>query len=126
MWGTSRGGWWILLTTVLAIVSVWPPDRDDSLAVKALNWAVDPFDRLPTLPPQLGFGLSDDPQAVELRDAQVREYDRLYMQGGWTKRRLELKVARDPINPSTERQLLLALGIIVAFLVWRFSRPTTA
>jgi hypothetical protein len=32
-----------------------------------------------------------------------------------------LKVARDPLNPSTERQLLVALGVLMAFLVWRFS-----
>ena len=34
--------------------------------------------------------------------------------------RLQLKVAGDPMNPATERQLLLGGGVLVAFLVWRF------
>lgn len=102
------------------MIGGWPPDRDKSLAVKFVNWAVDPGGTLPVLPPQLGFGVGDDPQAVEARDAQVRLYDRLYAKGGWTRTRLALKVARDPFNPSTERQLLLVIGAITAFLVWRF------
>ena len=32
----------------------------------------------------------------------------------------ELKVARDPLTPSTERQLLVVIGVVTAFLVWRF------
>jgi hypothetical protein len=48
-------------------------------------------------------------------------YDELYAKGGWTRRRLELKVARDPFNPSTERQVLIAIGVVTAFLVWRTS-----
>jgi hypothetical protein len=117
----GRGGWWILLGVALLIVAAWPPERDASLAVKGLRWAVDPMNRLPVLPDQLGFGVSDDPQAVEEHDAEVRRYDALYNQGGWTRTRLELKVIRDPLNPSTERQLLLALGIVTAFVVWRVS-----
>ena len=30
----------------------------------------------------------------------------------------------DPFNPATERQVLLALGVVVAFLVWRFDGRT--
>ena len=121
MWQPGRGGWWLLLVVALLIVAAWPPDRDRSLAMKAVNWAVDPFNRLPILPEQLGFGVGDDPVAVEAHDAQVRLYDSLYNEGGWTRTRLALKVARDPMNPSTERQLLLAFGVITGFLVWRFA-----
>jgi hypothetical protein len=116
---TTRTGWWLLLVVALAIVGAWPPDNDKSLLMKAVNWAADPAGRLPTLPPQLGMGIGDDPEAVEARDAQVRAYDALYEQGGWTRRRLELKVAGDPFNKSTTRQLLLACGVIAAFVVWR-------
>lgn len=119
MWQPTRRGWWVLLATALLIVVAWPPDADRSLLVKFTNWIVDPFDRLPTFPPQLGLGVGDDPDAVELRDAMVRRYDEAYARGGWTRRRLELKVAGDPINASTERQILLGLGVIVAFVVWR-------
>jgi hypothetical protein len=47
-------------------------------------------------------------------------YDELYAKGGWTRRRLELKVASDPFNAATERQLLVSVGVLTAFLVWRF------
>jgi hypothetical protein len=116
---TTRTGWWLLLVVFLGIVVAWPPDGDKSLLMKAVNWAVDPSGTLPTLPPQLGMGVGDDPEAVESRDAQVRAYDTLYGQGGWTRRRLRLKVAGDPFNKSTTRQLLLAGGVIAAFIVWR-------
>jgi hypothetical protein len=115
----SRGRWWALLITALLIVGLWPPDGDRSLAVKVTNWVVDPGNTLPVLPPQLGYGVGDDPQAVEERDAAVRHYDALYAEGGWMRRRLQLKVAGDPFNRATTRQVLLGLGILVAFVVWR-------
>jgi len=111
--------WWMLIAIALAIVVVWPPDQDRSLAVKFVNWAVDPRDELPVLPEQLALGLGDDPDAVAAHDAVTRHYDALYAKGGWTRRRLELKVATDPFNKSTERQLLTAAAVIVAFAAWR-------
>jgi hypothetical protein len=113
-----RGRWW-LFATALFIVCVWPPQDGRSLIMKGVNWAVDPAGTLPVLPPQLDFGLSDDPQAVELRDAMVRRYDELRARGGFMRARLDLKVARDPFEASTERQLLLVLGVVVGFLVLR-------
>lgn len=121
MWQPTVRGWWILLTTALLIVGAWPPNGDRSLLLKFTNWAVDPYNQLPVLPPQLDIGVGDDPEAVETRDALVRRYDELYARGGWTRKRLEMKVAGDPINAATERQLLLGLGVIVAFVVWRAS-----
>ncbi len=121
MWRPGTGEWWLLLIVALLIVAIWPPSDDRSLAVKFVNWAVDPRDSLPTLPGPLAIGRGDDPAAVEAHDLQTRMYDELYERGGWTRRRLELKVARDPFNPSTERQLLIALGVVTAFVVWRRS-----
>jgi hypothetical protein len=114
--------WWVLLVTALFIVVLWPPSDDRSLAMKFVNWAVDPSDTLPTLPGPLSLGQSDDPAAVDAHDLQTRMYDELYDKGGWTRRRLELKVAGDPFNSATERQLLVAFGVLIAFVVWRFSR----
>ena len=111
--------WWILLVAALALVALWPPSDDRSLALKFINWAVDPSDRLPTLPGPLALGLGDDLNAVNAHDLQTRMYDELYERGGWTRLRLQLKVAGDPFNPSTERQLLVAAGVLTAFLVWR-------
>lgn len=120
MWQPNNLQWWILVIVALFIVFVWPPAEDRSLAFKFVNWAVDPRDELPVLPEQLGFGIGDDPAAVAEHDAQVQHYDELYQRGGWTRKRLELKVAGDPFNTSTERQLLVMFGVLSAFLVWRF------
>ena len=111
----TRTGWLVLLLTALFIVAMWPPDRGRSLIVKAVNWSVDPAGSLPVLPPQLGFSLSDDVQAVETRDEMVRRYDQLFNRDPTTRARLQLKVAEDPFTPVTERQLLLVFGVIVAF-----------
>ena len=112
----------VVVVVALTIVSVWPPEDDRSLAVKFVNWIVDPLDALPVLPPQLALGRGDDPEAVEARALQTQQYDALYLKGGWTRRRLELKVARDPINPATERQLLLVIGVVTALFAWRALR----
>src|SRR5262245_10691865 len=112
--------WWILFIAALLIVALWPSTEDRSLAAKFVNWAVDPYDRLPTLPDPYGPGQGDDLEAVNAHDLQVRMYDELYDKGGWTRLRLQLKVADDPLDPSTERQLLAGFGVVTAFLVWRF------
>jgi len=116
-----RASTWLVAFGVL-LVFIWPPENDRSLVVKMVNWAVDPGDQLPVLPEPFGLGAGDDPEIVAEHDAQVQAYDSLYEKGGWTRRRLELKVARDPFNPATERQVILALGIVTAFVFWRLNR----
>ena len=103
---------------LFAVIS-WPPQDDKSLAAKWVNWAVDPTHELPILPPQLPLGLGDDPDAVNTRDQQVRDYDALYARGGWTRKRLELKVASDPFDPTTTRQMLVVLTVAAGLIVWR-------
>jgi hypothetical protein len=126
VWRPNNFQWWTLVIVALLIVVVWPPRDDRSLAVKFVNWVVDPWDELPVLPDQLGLGLGDDPDAVAAHDLQTQQYDALYLKGGWTRKRLELKVARDPLNASTERQALTAIGVLTAFLVWRMAGATNA
>ena len=108
----------MLFGVILFVILAWPPEGDRSLMAKFVNWAVDPAGELPILPPQLGYGLGDDPVAVEERDAQVRGYDDLYNQGGWTRKRLELKVAGDPLPRGTQRQLLLVFAAAAIFGVF--------
>jgi hypothetical protein len=43
------------------------------------------------------------------------------MQGGWTRKRLALKVANDPFDPMTTRQLLIGIAAVVGFIVWRIN-----
>jgi hypothetical protein len=119
MWQISNQQWWALVIVSLIIVGFWPPRDDKSLALKFVNWAVDPRDELPVLPNQLPLGQGDNYEAVEAHDRLVQQYDALYSEGGWTRRRLELKVATDPLNPAIERQLLVALGLVSALIVWR-------
>jgi hypothetical protein len=111
--------WWLLAVVAMLIVVAWPPSDDRSLAAKFVNWAVDPRDELPVLPSQLALGLGDDPDAVAAHDMVVQQYDTLWAKGGWTRTRLELKVARDPFNPSTERQLLTGIAVLTALLAWK-------
>jgi hypothetical protein len=114
--------WWFLLIVALVIVFLWPPRDNKSLAVKFVNWAVDPWDELPILPDPLPLGMGDNPDAVYLHDLQTQQYDALYLKGRWTRRRLELKVASDPLDPSTERQVLTGMAVAAAFLAWRWGR----
>jgi hypothetical protein len=118
-WQPTDVQWWLIVIVAVLVVFLWPPGDDKSLALKVVNWAVDPKGELPTLPDQLALGMGDDPDAVYARDLQVQQYDALYLKGGWTRRRLELKVARDPVNPATERQVLTGLAVVTALLVWR-------
>lgn len=114
-----RASTWPLFLAALLIVGAWPPANGRSLVMKIVNVAVDPTDSLPVLPPQLGYGLSDDVRAVEERDAMVRAYDEAYDRDALTRMRLELKVARDPFDVSTERQLLLVFGVLTAYATVR-------
>jgi hypothetical protein len=112
--------WWILFVVALLLVAVWPSAEDRSLGLKFVNWAVDPRDRLPILPGPFAEGQGDDLDTVNAHDLQTRMYDELYDKGGWTRLRLELKVASDPFDPGTERQVLTGIGVVTVFLVWRF------
>lgn len=115
----TRRGWWTLLVTALLVVCLWPPERGQSLVLKGVHRAVDPSGTLPFLPEQLDFGLSDDPQAVALRDELVRRYDVALASGPLTRARLSLKVVDDPFDRATERQALLVFGVVMAFVVLR-------
>ena len=87
-----------------------------------VNWAADPSNSLPTLPGPLALGQGDDPAVVEAHDLETRMYDELYAKGGWTRLRLQLTVARDPLPPTTQRQLLVMVGVVAAFVIWRSGR----
>lgn len=111
--------WRSLLVAALTVVALWPPADGKSLAVTFVNWAVDPAGQLPVLPGPLPLGRGDEPDAVEAHDAAVREYDRRYAEGGWTRQRMALKTAGEPVRPSTMRQLLLAAAVVIAAATWR-------
>jgi hypothetical protein len=119
MWQLTRAQWWALLAIAVLLVAAWPPADDRSLLINFVNWAVDPGDRLPTLPGPLALGEGDDPAIVDAHDLQTRMYDELPAKGGWTRLRLQLKVARDPLAPYPERHLLVIAGVIATFAILR-------
>jgi len=121
MWRPSNVQWWILFAVTLLLVAAWPSQDEKCLATKFVNWVVDPTHQLPIMPHPLPLGMGDDPDAVNVHDLQVREYDKLFMQDGWTRKRLELKVADDPFDPTTARQLLIAIAAMAGLIVWRIN-----
>jgi hypothetical protein len=123
MWRPNTFQWWFLLIVALFIMFAWPPSDNKSLGVKFVNWAVDPWDELPIETGPLPVDQEDNPDAVYKQALQARHYDALYEKGGWTRWRLELKVARDPLDPVTERQILGAIGVLTLFLAWPLRGP---
>ena len=122
MWQPNRAQWPIIWTATVLLVLAWPPDQGRSLLVKAANWAVDPTDSLPTLPAPLPMSLDDDGDVVAAHDAQETEYYRLRASSPATRWRMMVRVARDPFDPSTERQVLVGVAALSALGVWRLNR----
>ena len=119
MWQPNRTQWSILWPVAVLLVLAWPPDRGRSLLMKAVNWAADPTGSLPTLPAPLPMALDDDGDAVPAHDALESEYYRVRDSSATTRWRMTLKEAGDPFDPSTERQLLVAIAVLSALGVWR-------
>ena len=117
-----RSPWPVVAALVALLALLWPPDNGRSLVVKALNYAADPHGELPRRPSPLAMGLDDDAEAVTAHDNEEHAYESMYG-GSWTGRlRLQLRDAADPLEPSTERPLLIAAAALAA--VWAFRRRT--
>ena len=99
-------------------ILAWPAENG-SLVVKTLNLAADPLQRLPATPSPLAPGLGDDVEAVQAHDAEETAYYQLYNGSPLSRLRLTLRDLTDPFDPSTERQVLVGVGVILALLVWR-------
>ena len=121
MWQPNRAQWSILWTVAVFLVFAWPPDRGRSLGMKAVNWAADPAGSLPTLPAPLPRALDDDGDAVPAHDALETEYYRRRDSSSTTRWRMMVKEASDPIERSTQRQLLVGIAVLSALGVWRLA-----
>ena len=119
MWQPNRAQWSIILTVAILLVVAWPPDQGRSLGVKAANWAADPTGSLPTLPAPLPRALDDDGDAVPAHDALETEYYRRRDSSSITRWRMMVKEASDPLERSTQRQLLVGIAVLSALGVWR-------
>jgi hypothetical protein len=80
---------------------------------------------LPAMPEPLPIALDDNGDAVAEHDALAAEYYRQFQSSALTRFRLKLKEARDPFDPSTERQILAGIGIVSALAVWRINGKRT-
>ena len=125
MWQPNTAQWRVIWIVAVLLILGWPPDQGRNLAMKSANWLADPTNSLPALPDQLPIGLDDNADAVAVHDAQEAEYYRQYASSGMTRLRMKLKVATDPFDPSTERQILAGIGILSALAVWRLNEKGT-
>lgn len=116
----------VLLGISLLLIFCWPPDRGPNLLFRAMHWAVDPTDALPTLPAALPPGLGDDGDAVAAHDAIEAEYYRLYNSSPFTRWRMDMKVKSDPFDPTYERQILVAGAVLAAIMYWTFAKDPTS
>ena len=118
MWQPNTVQWRLIWTVAVLAILAWP-EENQSLAVKALNWGVDPFQTLPRTPSPLAPGLGDDMDAVQQHDAEETAYYLMYNTSRVARLRLQLRDLKDPLDPSTERQVLVGLAILIALSIWR-------
>lgn len=100
------------------VILSWP-DVSGSLAVKAINWIADPFQSLPAEPRPIPMGLGDNVEAIQAHDAQEAEYYRVHDSSEFGRLRLWLRDLQDPLDPSTERQLVMGFAVAAALGIWR-------
>jgi hypothetical protein len=118
MWQPNTVQWRLIWTVAVLLILAWP-EESQSLAVKAINWGVDPFQALPRTPSPLAQGLGDDMEAVQQHDAEEAAYYYMYSSSRISRLRLQLRDLKDPLDPSTERQILVGLAILFALSIWR-------
>jgi len=119
-----RSPWPFVAALVAALALLWPSDNGRSLAVKAINWLADPSGDLPRRPSPLAIGVDDDADVVTAHDEEEHAYESMY-RGSWTGRlRLQMRDAHDPLEPSTERPLLIAAAAVIAIFVTARSRTS--
>jgi hypothetical protein len=124
VWQPNAAQWRVIWIVAVIVILCWPADSGKSLAVKAANWLADPTNSLPSLPEQLPIGLDDNGDAVAAHDAEEAEYYRQYTSSRVTRLRMTLKTATDPLDRSTERQILVGIGVLSALAVWRLNART--
>jgi hypothetical protein len=120
----NRAQWTVIWIVALLLILMWPPGTGRSLGVKLVNWAVDPTGSLPALPESLPPGLEDNGDAVTEHDLFEQEYYRARDRSSLARWRMDMKDWIDPFEPQTERQVLVALGVLAALLTWRLGART--
>lgn len=133
MWQPSPRQWSLIWTLAIVVVLAWPPGDPvqgqppaHSLGVTLIRWLADPLGSLPTLPPPLPMAMDDDGDAVTAYDQQVQAYQQARERSAMNRWRMDLVNASDPFAPATQRQLLVALAVAGALIVWQMNTPRAA
>lgn len=119
MWQPDRRQWTLIWAVAVVVILGWPPDAGRSLGAKLVNWGVDPRNTLPSMPPPLPMGLDDDGDAVAAHDLLERSYYDERNRSAATRLRIDLKNSTDPFDRTTQRQLLVGIGLVSALLIWQ-------
>lgn len=119
MWQPARRQWALIWLVAALVILGWPPDAGRSLGATLVNWAADPGNTLPAMPPPLPRGLDDDGNAVAEHDLLERSYYDERNRSAVTRVRIDLMQTADPFEPTTQRQLLIGLAVMGALLVWQ-------
>jgi hypothetical protein len=114
--------WRLIWILAIAIVLFWPGQQNRSLAIKTLNWVADPMNTLPRLPGDFSLEGGEDPGVVTAHDTQEAEYRRVYANSRLARLRIRLRDMPDPFDPSTQQQVLAAIGVLGGLLVWRLGQ----
>ena len=123
-WQPNSVQWRLIWILAIAIVLFWPGQPNRSLAIRALNWVADPMNTLPRLPGDFTLESGEDTDAVMAHDTQEAEYRRIYASSSFARLRIRLRDMPDPFDPSTQRQVLAAIGVLGGLLVWRLGQRT--
>lgn len=122
MWQPNTSQWRLIFPLGVALVLVWPSASEidnRSLALKLAGWAADPAHTMPRQPEILGFQDEDDIAAIDAQTAQQEQYDKFYQGSAFARLRLHVRDAQEPFDPSTERQILVAVALLGGLLIWR-------
>lgn len=80
---------------------------------------------LPRPPNEFSLEDGEDPVAVMAHDSQEADYERAYASSRLVRLRVRLRDMGDPFEPSTQEQILAALGVLGGLLIWRLgARPS--
>ena len=90
--------------------------------MKTINWLADPRGDLPRRPSPLAMGVDDDADVVSAHDSEEHAYEAMYRRSWSSRLRLQLRDAEDPMEPATERPVLIAIG--AAGIAWAFVKRT--
>jgi hypothetical protein len=121
MWQPNRAQWAVIWSAAALLILAWPPDSGRSLLIKSVNLAADPSGSLPVLPAPLPMGLDDNGDAVAAHDGAEAEYYRRRNASRLTRWRMAWKDTDEPLDPSTERQILIGVAVLSALAVWRLN-----